>query len=61
MKSLADVIKAYEVMSQAMRSCKECPYCDVCYDHYTCECCERDEDVLHYLKEYQDLLNKKGE
>ena len=53
MKTLDEVIKAFE-LSCGKKDCGQCPYDEDCLDHHVCECYERMNDVLHYLKEYQE-------
>lgn len=52
MRTLDEVIKSYE-LSCGDKNCSECPYDDECLDHFVCECYERMDDTLHYLKEYR--------
>lgn len=54
MKNIEDVIKAYECKKSIEDKCNECPYITECDDKYHCECEARDNDTLHYLKEYRD-------
>lgn len=54
MKTLDEVLKSYE-LSCGKKDCAQCPYNDECLDHFVCECYERMDDTLHYLKEYRDL------
>lgn len=56
MKTLDEVLKSYE-LSCGKKDCSQCPYDDECSDHFTCECYERMNDTLHYLKEYRDYRN----
>ena len=48
MKTLDEVIKAWEICHSDIGDCDECPYHDNC---------ERkiDDDLFHYLKAYQQL------
>ena len=54
MNKIEDVIKAYECKKSIEDKCNECPYFFECDDKYHCECEARDNDTLHYLKEYRD-------
>ena len=51
MKTLNELIKSFE-LSCGKKDCGQCPYDDECLDHHVCECYERMNDALHYLKEY---------
>ena len=55
MKTLNELIKSFE-LSCGKKDCKQCPYDDECLDHHVCECYERMNDALHYLKEYHEHL-----
>ena len=55
MKTLNEVIKSFE-LSCGKKDCGQCPYDDNCLDHHVCECYERMNDALHYLKEYRKHL-----
>lgn len=55
MNKIEDVIKAYECKKSIKNRCNECPYITECDDKYHCECEARDNDTLHYLKEYRDV------
>ena len=57
MKTLDEVIKSFE-LSCGNKNCSECPYDDECYDHHVCECYERQDDALYYLKEYKASIEK---
>ena len=55
MKTLDEVIKAFECCENGEpdSNCKECSYIGIGF------CClERKNDVLHYLKEYRDMIKK---
>ena len=53
MKTLDEVIKAYECCQNV--ECDECPYKILFNDesHVPCDQFSKDEDALHYLKEYR--------
>ena len=55
MKTLDEVIKAYEMCMNV--ECKNCPYKILINDeaHVPCDQFEKDADALHYLKEFQGL------
>ena len=53
MKTLDEVIKSYEASNN---NCEGCPYDDECLDHHVCECYERNDDALHYLKQFQRIV-----
>lgn len=50
MKTIDEVIKAWEICHSETGDCDGCPYCDKCEG-------EMNDDVLHYLKEYHEMLN----
>lgn len=56
MKTLDEVLKSYE-LSCGKKDCAQCPYDDECLDHFVCECYERMNDTLHYLKDYGMLVD----
>ena len=57
MKSLDDVIKAFEwCLDDTHDECDGCPY----YSGRDTDCHDRNVDALHYLKEYQVEKNKSG-
>ena len=58
MKKIEDVIKAYECKKSIENRCNECPYITECDDKYHCECEAKDNDALHYLKEYRKHLKQ---
>ena len=53
MKTLDEVIKGFECCKSI--ECKECPYRILFNDdsHVPCDQFEKDDDALHYLKEYR--------
>lgn len=53
MKTLDEVIKGFECCQNV--ECNECPYKILINDdtHVPCDQLEKDEDALHYLKEYK--------
>ena len=55
MKKLNEVIKAFECCGndESDRNCEECSYFCI----ISC-CFERENDALHYLKEYQKIEDK---
>lgn len=57
MKTLEDVIKAYECKKSIEDKCNKCPYFYECDDKYHCECEARDNDTLHYLKTIETTEN----
>ena len=52
MKTLDELIKSYECIG-----CEGCAYLDDCFDHHTCECPDRDNDALQYLKNYREMID----
>ena len=57
MKSLDDVIKAFEwCLDDANDDCPGCPY----YAGRDTDCHDINVDALHYLREYQVEKNKSG-
>ena len=57
MKSLDDVIKAFEwCLDDNQDECDGCPY----YSGWNTDCHDRNVDALHYLKELQAEKNKSG-
>lgn len=52
MKTLDEVIKAYEICSTQQRCIDGCPY----YKN-DCPLYEMEQDAFHYLKEYREKLN----
>ena len=56
MKTLNELIKSFE-LSCGKKDCGQCPYDDECLDHHVCECYERMNDTLHYLKELRNITN----
>ena len=60
MKTLDEVIKAYEIcLNINETSCRDCPYTEFNAEgKWACSLCgDCTEDVLHYLKEYRDTKN----
>lgn len=56
MKTLNKLIKSFE-LSCGKKDCGQCPYDDECLDHHVCECYERMNDTLHYLKELRNITD----
>lgn len=55
---IKDVIKGFECCENI--DCGNCPYKILFNDdsHVPCDQFSKDEDALHYLKEYADLMDK---
>lgn len=56
MKTLNELIKSFE-LSCGKKDCEQCPYDDECLDHHVCECYERMNDALYYLKELRNITD----
>ena len=56
MKTLDEVIKAMESCNCHDFVCHQCPYYDD-DDEVGCRSDDKEEDALHYLKEYREKLN----
>lgn len=58
MKTLAEVIKAFEICDETVTAnCPDCPY-DIDCENVPGE--DLRTDALHYLREYQDMLEDPG-
>lgn len=55
MKTLDEVITAYEICVDNSKDCGSCPYDTT--ENNGCQAAEKNKDALHYLKEYQRYQN----